>query len=96
MGLTYLPLRSHTPCQSLFLVLSKGEPFFSFFSFTPGISVKRNEGFLLLKGKETKLTLCISRDDSSEVDLLQQPGSLWSEGIMERAVHYFLWSRRIC
>lgn len=52
--------------------------------------VERNEGFHVLKGQETKLTLCISRNDSSEVDLLQQQGSLWSERITERAVHYFL------
>lgn len=66
-----------------------------FFSFFPslGIFIERNEGFLLLKGKETKLTLCISRNDSNEVDLPQQEGPLWSEGIMERALH-FLWSDR--
>lgn len=48
-------------------------------SISLGILVKRNEGFLLLKVKETKLTLCISANNSSEVDLLQQQGSLWSE-----------------
>lgn len=41
-------------------------------SISLGILVKRNEGFLLLKVKETKLTLCISANNSSEVDLLQQ------------------------
>lgn len=69
-----------------------------FFLFFPslGIFVERNEGFLLLKGEETKLTLCISRNDSNEVDLPQQEGPLWSEGITERALRYFLWSRQIC
>lgn len=71
---------------SLFLSLSKEERHFfsSLFHQSLGILVDRNEGFLLLKGKETELTLHISRNNSSEVDWLQQQGSLWSERIMER------------
>ena len=100
--LMYLLFRSSTPWLPLFLLPSKRESLFflfnfsSFFPISLGISVERNEGFLLLKGEGTELTLCINWNDFDEVDLPHQQGSLWSEWITETAVHYFLWSRHTC